>query len=244
MQRLFEGKVALVTSAASAAGRVAAFSYAANGAFVIVSDIEDNDTVNKIIANGGNAVFLKTDISKETECEKLVQKIISTYGKIDIAFNNPGILSDTIRLIDNCLAGFVTLKAPNVNSVFYCTKYEIEAMRQQQGGIIINMSSLAGNPSPSRYFSRIEKATDTQNETPENSDNLIRIHCIASGFADTRLPDTFNLKSKEDIFLKKSKEERSKKPEQIAELLMWLSSEKTSFATNDHFIDYGGYMEN
>ncbi len=244
MKGLFEGKIVLVTSATSAIGRAAAFSYATNGAFVIVSDIEDNDTVNKIIAHGGNAVFFKTDISNENECEKLVQKIISNYGKIDIAFNNPGIISDTIHLIDNCLAGFVTLTAPNVNSVFYCTKYEIEVMRQQQGGIIINMSSLAGNTSPGRHISSKEEASDPQNESLENSDNLIRIHCIAPGFADTRLPDTFNLKSKEDIFLKKSKVERSKNPEQVAGLLMWLSSEKTSFATNDHFIDYKGYVEN
>ncbi len=109
MERLFKGKVALVTSAASAIGRAVAFSYAANGAIVIISDTADNETVNKIKANGGNAVFIKSNISKALECKKLVEKIISVYGRIDIAFNNSSIVNNTIDLIDTYLAGVLKL---------------------------------------------------------------------------------------------------------------------------------------
>ena len=81
MKKTFEGKVALVTGAGSGIGQAAAFAYAVNGAKVIVSDIKDNDTVAKIVADGGEAYFVKTDVSKAEECEQLVKKTIEKYGK-------------------------------------------------------------------------------------------------------------------------------------------------------------------
>jgi len=97
--------------------------------------------------------------------------------------------------------------------------------------------------SPHTCFSRKQGLAGTQNETHANSGKAIRINCIVPGFIGTRLPDSFNLKSKQEIYFKNKKEE-TKKPEQIAELVMWLSSEKTSFSTGACFPEYAGYVAN
>jgi len=246
MERLFESKVVLVTSAASAIGVAVAFSYAANGAFVIVSDIVDNETVNKIKANGGNAIFMKSNVSNPLECKKLIEKITSIYGRIDIAFNNAGIVTNTLALIDTCLGGILKLISPKTNSIFYCMKYEIEAMREHRGGVIINLSSLMGSISPElpyTFSSHKQGVSCIQNEMRKNSGKAIRINCIVPGFIDTVLPHSFNLKSKHEISLK-NKKEGTKKPEQIAELVMWLSSEKATVSTINSFPEYVGYIAN
>ncbi len=246
MERLFEGKVALVTSAASLIGQAVAFSYAANGAFVIVSDIDDNETVNKIKANGGNAVFIKSNVSKVHECKKLIEKITSIYGRIDIAFNNAGIVNNTVDLIDTCLAGILKLIAPKSNSVFHCMKYEIEAMRRHHGGVIINLSSLRGSISPTSLhtcFPHKQKASGIQNEMLKNSDKAIRINCIVPGFIDYSFQATFNPKNKREISYTNKKDE-TKNLERIAEFVMWFSSEKASFSTSACFPEYVGYMAN
>ena len=246
MERLFEGKVVLVTSVATAIGRAVAFSYAANGAFVIVSGNVDNETANKIKANGGNAVFIKSNISKARECKKLTGKITSIYGRIDIAFNNAGIVNNSIDLIDTYLARILKVLVPKTKSVSHCMKYEIESMRQHQGGVIINLSSMTVNlslTSPHTFFSHKDGVSGIQNEMLKNSDKNIRINCIALGFLDTMFPETFNLKYNQEISYK-NKKDGTKNLEQIAELIMWFSSEKPSFSTSACFPEYAGYMTN
>jgi NAD(P)-dependent dehydrogenase (short-subunit alcohol dehydrogenase family) len=246
MERLFEGKIALVTGAGSAIGRAVAYSYAANGAFVIVSDIVGNETVNKIKANGGRAVFIKSNVSKAEECKKLVEKIISIYGRIDIAFNNGEIVNNARNLIDTFLAGIRQLIAPKTNSVFHCMKHEIEAMRQRRGGVIINLSSLADSilfTSPDICFYDKQGVSGIQNEIRKNSDKAIHINCVGPGFLNTVLPHSLNLTSKQEISLK-NKKEGTKKPEQIADLVMWLSSEKATASTIDCFPEYVDHLLN
>lgn len=246
MERLFEGKVVLVTSAACAIGREVAFSYATNGAFVIVSDKADDKTVNKIKANGGNAVFIKSDVSQAPECKRLLNQIISIYGRLDIACNNGGVINNTVDLIYTYLAGILKVISPKKNNVFNCMKYEIEAMLQHQGGVIINLSSLKGSiapTSPHTYFSHKDGLSGIGNEILKNSDKAIRINCIAPGFTDTSFPATCNQKHKQD-FSYKNKNDATKNLQQVADLVMWLSSEKASFSTKDCFPEYVGYMAN
>src|SRR5665213_24767 len=243
MERLFEGKVVLVTNAASAVGVAVAFSFAANGAFVVVSDIRDNGTANKIKANGGNAVFIKSNVCKAHECKRLVEEIASMYGRIDIAFNNANIVDYTINMIDTHLVGIIKLIAPKSDSVADCVKYEIALMRQHQGGVIINLSSLTGSISLTPLYTGLSHkqfVSGIQNEMFENSDKAIRINFIVPGFIDGAVPDSFNLKSKREISFG-HKKAGTKTPEQVAELAMWLSSEKAPFSTRDSFPEYAGY---
>lgn len=245
MKKLFEGKVALVTGAGSGIGQAAAFSYAENGAKVIVSDIRDNDTVAKIVADGGEAYFVKTDVSKAIECEQLVKDTIEKYGKIDIAFNNAGILGETNSMADMSNEGFERVIAVNLNGVFYCMKYEIAAMLKQGSGVIVNTASIlgvVGFASFSGYVAAKHGVVGlTQNAAFEYSSKGIRINCIAPGFINTPLLSTMNAKSKEELSLKHPIG-RLGEPKEVAALVIWLSSEEASYATGGYYPIDGGYL--
>jgi NAD(P)-dependent dehydrogenase (short-subunit alcohol dehydrogenase family) len=245
MKKLFEGKVALVTGAGSGIGEAAALLYAANGAKVIVSDIRDNDTVAKIVADGGEAYFVKTDVSKADECEQLIKDTIEKYGKIDIAFNNAGILGETNSMADMTNEGFERVIAVNLNGVFYCMKYEIAAMLKQGSGVIVNTASIlgvVGFASFSGYVAAKHGVVGlTQNAAFEYSSKGIRINCVAPGFINTPLLSTMNEKSKSELALKHPIG-RLGEPKEVAALVIWLSSEEASYATGGYYPIDGGYL--
>jgi NAD(P)-dependent dehydrogenase (short-subunit alcohol dehydrogenase family) len=246
MENLFEGKVALVTGGASGIGRATALKYASQGAKVIVSDIMDNgDTIAKIKAAGGEATFVRTDVSKATDCEQLVKKTIATYGKIDIAFNNAGILGETNKLADTSLEGFARVIGINLNSIFFCMKYEIEAMLKQGSGVIINTASILGAVGFASYSGYVAAKHGvvglTQNAALEYSDKNIRINCVAPGFINTPLLDTIDAKDKARLVIKHPIG-RLGAPEEVAELVIWLSSDKASFATGGYYPIDGAYL--
>ena len=236
MEDLFIGKVALVTGAATDIGQAVAFSYAANGAKVIVSDTRDNKTVAKIKAKGGEASFIKTDVSNASDCEQLIKKTIDTYGKIDIAFNNAGILGETNNLSDMNLDGFEKVIDVNLNGVFYCMKYEIEAMLKQRRGVIINTACILGVIGFATFSGYIASKQSvvrlTQNAALEYSDKGIRINCVAPGFINTPL---LSLKHPTG---------RLGKPDEVAALITWLSSEKASYSMGSYYPIDGGHLAN
>ncbi len=245
MKKTFEGKVALVTGAGSGIGQAAAFAYAVNGAKVIVSDIKDNDTVAKIVADGGEAYFVKTDVSKAEECEQLVKKTIEKYGKIDIAFNNAGILGETNNLAEMSNDGFEKVIAVNLNGVFYCMKYEISAMLKQGSGVIVNTASILGTVGFSAFSGYVAAKHGvvglTQTAALEYSSKGIRINCVAPGFINTPLLSTLNVKSKEELSLKHPIG-RLGEAKEVASLVIWLSSEEASYATGGYYPIDGGYL--
>ncbi len=246
MKKSFEGKVALVTGAASGIGQATALLYATYGAKVIVSDIRDNgETVAKIKDAGGEATFIKADVSKAVECEALVAQTIATYGKIDIAFNNAGILGETNKLADTSLEGFAKVISINLKSVFFCMKYEIAAMLKQGGGVIVNTASILGTVGFASYSGYVAAKHGvvglTQNAGLEYSDKNIRINCVAPGFINTPLLDTIDKSGKESLVVKHPIG-RLGKPNEVAELVIWLSSDKASYATGGYYPIDGGYL--
>jgi NAD(P)-dependent dehydrogenase (short-subunit alcohol dehydrogenase family) len=247
MENLFEGKVALVTGASSGIGQAAAFLYAANGAKVIVSDMKEGDTVAKIKAKGGEASFIKADVSKAVECEKLIKQTIKLYKKVDIAFNNAGILGETNNLADMSLAGFEKVIGINLTGVFYCMKYEIAEMLKQGNGVIVNTASILGAvgfASFSGYVAAKHGVVGlTQNAALEYSSKGIRINCVAPGFINTPLLNTIDAKGKKALAVKHPIG-RLGTPEEVAELVIWLSSEKASYATGGYYPIDGGYLTN
>ena len=245
MEQILKGKVALVTGGASGIGQATAFLYALGGAKVIVSDLQDSDTVSRIKDKGGDATFIMSDVSKAADCERLIKQTIATYGRIDIAFNNAGILGETNKLADTSLEGFAKVIAVNLSSVFFCMKYEIEAMLQQGSGVIVNTASILGAVGFASYSGYVAAkhgvAGLTQNAALEYSGKNIRINCVAPGFINTPLLDTIDVKGKESLVVKHPIG-RLGKPEEVAELVYWLSSDKASFATGGYYPIDGGYL--
>lgn len=245
MEKAFAGKVAVVTGGGSGIGQATALAYACKGAKVIVSDIKDNDTVQRIKDSGGEAYFIKTDVSKAADCEKLVMESVKKYGKIDIAFNNAGILGEENNLADTSLEGYAKVIGINLNGVFFCMKYEIETMLKQGGGVIINTASILGSVGFATYCGYVAAKHGvvglTQNAALEYSARNIRINCVAPGFIDTPLLNTIDKSGKAGLVLKHPIG-RLGTPQEVAELVTWLSSDKASFATGGYYPIDGGYL--
>ena len=142
----YTGKTVLITGAASGIGRATAFAFAERGARLVIGDVGQgaNETVEQIHALGGEAIFVKTDVSNADAVRTLVATAVQTYGKIDAAFNNAGILPRTVPFADMTEEDFDRVIAVDLKGVFLCVKHEIEAMLKTGGGAIVNTASVAG----------------------------------------------------------------------------------------------------
>lgn len=138
MEKDLTGKVAIVTGGASGIGQAAALLYAAHGAKVVVSDLNEQagmEVLEQIRQKDGSALFVRADVSRPEDCEQLVKKTVEAYGRVDIAFNNAGIGGEANPVADMSLEGWHKVIAVNLNSVFYCMKYQLAQM-QQQGSVL------------------------------------------------------------------------------------------------------------
>jgi NAD(P)-dependent dehydrogenase (short-subunit alcohol dehydrogenase family) len=120
---LFEGKVAIVTGGASGIGRTTAQFYARDGAKVVVSDIDEQmgqETLQLIGDEGGEAIFIRADVSKPEDCRALVDRTVETFGRLDVAFNNAGIGGEQNPTADYSIEGWQRLIGINLSGVFYC----------------------------------------------------------------------------------------------------------------------------
>jgi NAD(P)-dependent dehydrogenase (short-subunit alcohol dehydrogenase family) len=143
----FSEKVAIVTGAASGIGRASALSYAREGAKVVVSDINKaggDETVRLVCEAGGDAFFVKADVSNPTDCKAFVRRTVETYGRLDFAFNNAGISGEQNLTADYSVESWQRVIAINLSGVFNCMKYEIPEMIRTGGGAIVNMASILG----------------------------------------------------------------------------------------------------
>lgn len=151
------GRIALVTGGGSGIGRAAALIFAREGAKVVASDIAvtgGEETVRMVNATNGEALFVKTDVAKATEVERLVQTVIDTYGRLDCAVNNAGVEGAIASTVDYPEAEWDRTMGINLKGVWLCMKYEIPQMLKQGGGAIVNTASgagLIGTPMMSAY---------------------------------------------------------------------------------------------
>lgn len=248
MEQLFQGKTALVTGAASGIGRVAAILYAQSGANVIVSDVNEPgglETVSHIEQLKGSAFFIRADVSKHEECKLLVEQTIRQFGRLDIAFNNAGIAGEMNAVADMSPEGWNKVIDINLSSVFYCMKYELPAMLQNGGGAIVNMSSILGQVTftyAAAYVSAKHGVVGlTQTAAVEYAPKNIRINAIGPAFIDTPLLNALDANTKAAL-VQKHPIGRLGKPEEVAELAIWLSSSKASFITGSYYAIDGGYL--
>jgi NAD(P)-dependent dehydrogenase (short-subunit alcohol dehydrogenase family) len=257
MTRKFENKVALVTGAASGIGRGAAQVFARYGASVVVSTDTNirggEETVNLIKSAGGNAAFVKCDVSRENEVESLVKSCVDIYGRLDFAFNNAGIGPDVTRVpvvnIADCPEDIWdrTLDI-NLKGVFLCMKYEIRQMTKQGYGTIVNTSSVGAlKPTPgfgAYAASKSGMISLTKAAALECATLGIRVNVILPGpTKNTQLfvNLTSSMPDEGEHMLDMIPMKRLATPEDMGEAVVWLCSDEASMITG-HAMPVDGGM--
>jgi NAD(P)-dependent dehydrogenase (short-subunit alcohol dehydrogenase family) len=248
MDKDLQGKTALVTGAASGIGRAVALLYGQHGARVMVSDIDETQgqqVVAELTAAGAEARFYLADVGDAAQCRALVQATVAAFGTLDVACNNAGITGELSLTADYSLAGWQRIINVNLNSVFFCLKYELEVMLKQGRGSIINMSSIlgqVGTPTLAGYVTAKHGVIGlTQTAAQEYAARGIRINAVGPGYIDTPLLNGFSADTKAGL-VALHPIGRLGKAEEVAELVVWLSSDKASFVTGSYYPVDGGYL--
>jgi len=246
-----QGKVALVTGGGSGIGRASALTFAREGAKVVISDIVvagGEETVRMVKAVGGEATFVKADVSKAAEVEALMKKVVETYGRLDCAFNNAGIEGEIKPTAECSEENWDRTLAVNLKGVWLCMKYEVPVMLKQGGGAIVNTSSVAGlvgfQGLPAYVASKHGVAGLTKTAALEYAKSGIRVNAVCPGVINTPMGERLfsgqphwgeAVQAMEPVA-------RMGKPEEIAEAVVWLCSDAASFVTGLAMAVDGGMM--
>jgi len=248
-----EDKVALVTGGSSGIGRAASLVFVREAAKVVIADIQVNggeETVWMIKEAGGEAIFVKTDVSKGDQVEALIKKAVETYGRLDCAFNNAGVeaAQALALLVDSPEEEFDRLISINLKGVWLCMKYEIPEMLKQGGGAIVNTSSVAGlvgfQLSAPYVASKHGVVGLTKAAALDYAKAGIRVNAICPGVTRTPLLDALigGEAELEAQIVGVHPIGRIAKPEEIAEVAVWLCSDKASFVTGHAMAVDGGLV--
>ena len=246
--KILENKVAIITGAGSGIGKSAAILFAKEGAKVIISDINDdngNEAVKEIKDSGGEAFYIRCDSSKPQDNESLVQQTIKKYGSLDIAVNNAGIGGPLGPTGDYPVDGWKKVIEINLSGVFYGLRYQIPAMLPK-GGSIINVASILGHAgtksSPAYVAAKHGVVGLTKAAALDHAENNNRINANGPGYIKTPLVmETMDAEAINSL-VALHPIGRLGEAEEIAELLLWLASSKSSFVTGAYYPVDGGYL--
>lgn len=248
--KALENKVAIVTGAAAGIGKATALLFAKEGAKVVVSDIAEDDgnkVVNEIEELGGEALFVKADTSKPEDHENLVKKTVGRFGRLDIAVNNAGIGGPQASVGEYPVEGWDNIIAINLSGVFYGMNQQIPAMLSSGGGSVVNMASIlgsVGSPGVAGYVAAKHGVVGlTKGSALEYAGQNIRINAIGPGYIYTNLVNEDTM-GKEGIESLEGLHPMGRLGEasEIAELVLWLVSDKSSFVTGSYYPVDGGYL--
>ena len=251
MQGLVEGKVALVTGAGAGIGRAAAILFAEEGSRVVVSDVDGIngvETVRMITDAGGEALFVRADVSNQEDIERLVNETVKKYAALDCAFNNAGIHKEFISTVDFTAEDWDEMIDVNLKSVWLCMKYEIRQMLKQGKGAIVNTSSaagLVGAPSNPAYpASKHGVVGLTKCTALEFARKGIRINCVCPGPTRTGMNEALAASSPEIVKAMDQKVPMGRigESEEVAAAAIFLASDEASYITGHSLPVDGGIV--
>jgi NAD(P)-dependent dehydrogenase (short-subunit alcohol dehydrogenase family) len=250
MQISFKNKVALVTGAAMGMGLATAKAFAESGAAVVLSDYNDEalqTATGQLKAAGHNVLGVHCDVASEAEVAAMVEKTVSTFGRLDAAYNNAGVQSPAVEIADASGGEFDRVNAINLRGVWNCMKYELRRMREQGSGAIVNCSSiggLIGLPGRALYHGSKHGVIGlTKSAALEYASKGIRINAVCPGTIET--PMVAEMLAKEADAMKEILREqpigRLGRPDEIASAVLWLCSDASSFVLGHALVVDGGF---
>jgi NAD(P)-dependent dehydrogenase (short-subunit alcohol dehydrogenase family) len=244
----FSGKVALITGGARGIGRATAQLFAQSGAKVVIGDVDPAgpETVEAIKRDGGEAVFVRTDVRDEDDVKNLISTAVKSYGELHCAFNNAGVLPPTVTLAEMDESTFDKILAVDLKGVFLCMKHEITHMLHSGGGAIVNNASIAGliaEPGISAYVAAKHGVIGlSKSAAVEYAGRGIRINALAPGLVNTAMTKTwFDDPDMSAYFIANTPIGRVAQPAEIAGMVLFLCSDFASFAIGQTFVVDGGY---
>ncbi len=247
---MLKNKVALVTGASAGIGRAIALAWAKEGAKVVVSDVNKDkgqETAELARSAGADAVFWAADVSKPEDARGLVEHAVAHFGRLDVACNNAGIGGVSMPTADYPLDSWAQVIHVNLSGVFYGMKYQIAAMLKNGGGSIVNMASVLGAVGAAGSCAYVAAKHGviglTQTAALEYGMNNIRVNAVGPGFIHTAMTSSLEADvAVRDRLIAAHAMGRLGHPEEVAEMVAWLSSDKASFVTGAYYPVDGGYL--
>jgi NAD(P)-dependent dehydrogenase (short-subunit alcohol dehydrogenase family) len=248
----FEGKVALVTGAASGLGLATAKAFAETGGSVALADWNERAVcgeVERLTTKGHNAIAIRCDVADDAQVEAMVARTVAVFGKLDAAYNNAGVQNVLAETADTTREDYDRVMGINLRGVWSCMKFELQQMRKQGTGTIVNCSSLGGLVGGAErgiyHAAKHGVLGFTKSAALEYAARGIRINAICPGLVWTPMADQM-VASGQGNALKAMEESvpmgRVGRPEEIANAVLWLCSDAASYVTGQSVSVDGGFI--
>ena len=246
-----EGKVSLITGGGSGIGKASALAFAREGSKVVVADVNvdgGEQTVRLIQDTGGEATFVRADVSISSDVSDMVSDAVQTYNRLDCAFNNAGVSGGPGRVHEYTEENWSRVLNINLTGVWLCMKYEIIQMLNQGGGAIVNTASVmglvGGSRSPAYGATKHGVVGLTKTAAVDYAREAIRVNAVCPGYIRTPMIEQGVLLDPggEERVVSRHPMHRLGTPEEIAEAVVWLCSDAASFVTGHAMAVDGGYV--